>query len=493
MDENVLSRLEPHGIFQWFGELCQHPHGTFHEKPLSDYIKAWAEDKGYAVKQDEDWNLVIDVPATPGYEDAPKVILQGHIDMVCNKTVDSPHNFETDAIKVCVDGDWIHADCTTLGADNGIAVAAFLAITEDPEAQHPALQLVLTASEEAACVGAGHLDATWLDGDYIINMDSFYDDAFMVACAGISANRVEFPATRRPVSNLETTQSFRINLEGIRGGHSGELAHTGRADAIYVLSEILYAFGKVHDFGIRNIYGKGAYNAICCNGAAVICVDKRIGEIALHNLQQIASTITAAYAINEPDMQIRIIPEETPEAATVLEDADAKRLIEFLYVAPCGMITPGNVPVTMADSSATYGVLDEEDGVFQLQFAIRNNSEYRQDVLQNKYKALCDMYGIRFECERRVAAWEYTPQSKLRDIAADAFTSYYGKAAPMTSVHWGVEIATLIRKMEKVGRKPEAIAFGIRTEGAHSPEERVSIHSAANSYYLLREILKRIQ
>ncbi len=493
MAENVLIGLEPHGIFRWFEEICRHPHGTFHEKPLSDYIKAWAENKGYTVRQDKDWNLVIDVPATLGYETAPKVILQGHIDMVCNKTADSHHDFLTDPIKACVDGDWIHADRTTLGADNGIAVAAFLAVTEDTEAQHPALQLVLTASEEAACVGAVHLDAAWLDGDYIINMDSFYDDVFMVSCAGISVNKVEFPAARRPVADPEATQSYRIELDGIRGGHSGELAHTGRADAILVLAELLYAFGKAHSFGLCSIYGKGAFNAICCDGGAVICVDKGNADAALSEFQKIASTITAAYAINEPDMQIRLIPEETPKDATMLEDADARRLIEFLYVAPCGMSTPGNVPVTMADSSATYGVLEEENGMFQLLFAIRNNSEYRQDLLQNKYKALCDMYDVRFTCERRVAAWEYTPQSKLRDIAADAFAAYYGKPAPMTSVHWGVEIATLISKMAELGKKPEAIAFGIHTEGAHSPEERVSIRSAANSYYLLRDILKRIQ
>ncbi|MBR0372975.1 MAG: beta-Ala-His dipeptidase [Mogibacterium sp.] len=490
METKILAGLKPKEFFGWFEEICQHPHGSYHEKPLSDYLYDWAKGQGYEVKQDKDWNLVIDVPATPGMEDRPKVMLQGHIDMVCNKVEGSTHDFLTDPIQIYEEDGWITAKGTTLGADNGIAVAAFLAIVSDPSNPHPPLQLVLTAMEEVACVGAVALDPDWLDAKYLINLDVFHDDVFMVSCGGITANRAELPVKRIPVSG--DVQGIRINITGLRGGHSGELIHEGRANAIRVIDEVLFELKKSFDYGVIDIRGEGVFNAICAIAGATICVPKADADAALTKVKEIGAVLSKAYIKNEPGLGVEAAFTDVSPDATVLDGDLVDRLIKLLYVAPMGMNTPGDCPVTVADSSSTFGVLGEEDGVLRLTFSIRSNPEYRQDQVFSKYQILCDLLGAELYQDRRIVSWEYVPDSKLRDAAVAVYERLFGEAPRQLTVHFGNEVGTIVGKMIAKDPTFEAIAFGFEIEDAHAPLERLSIASAQKSYKLLQEILKAI-
>lgn len=488
--KRALDGLEPKEVFYWFEEISRIPHGSFHEKALSDYLKNFAEERNFPVKQDEVWNLAIEVPPSPGYEDRPKIILQAHMDMVCKKDEGYDFDFEKDPLSLYVDGDWIRAEHTTLGADNGTGVAMILAVMDSKTVKHPSLQVLFTTSEEVACTGAGKMDDSWPDGERIINLDVFRDDALMVSCAGISIHEIGWAAERRSVSDPEGMRAFRIEIRGLKGGHSGESIHEGRANALVVLGELLAELEDTEEFACLSASGDGLFNVICTQAEAVIGFSAETAEKGKDRLAEIGRRIREAYLRTDPGMEIGVEPVRMEDYPAQLSPEAKKRLIRLLYLAPTGMQTIFDDPCTQAGSSSNLGSLKEEEGKFCLVMSIRSNTEFRHDEVLRKYRLLCEELGASLVTNRRIGSWEYTPVSPLRETALRIYEEQNGEKPQVIIIHAGVEIATILGKLEKQGRSADAIAFGCNTPGAHSPKEAWQISTTAKTYRWLTTILE---
>jgi dipeptidase D len=489
--KRVLDGLEPREVFYWFEEISRIPHGTFHERELSDYLKRFAQERNFPVKQDESWNLAIEVPATPGYENRPKMILQAHIDMVCKKDDGYAFDFEKDPLSLYVDGDWVRAEHTTLGADNGSGVAMILAVMDSKTVKHPPLQVLFTTIEEVACTGAGAMADDWPDGDRIINLDVFRDDALMVSCAGISIHDIRLAVKREAIADPKKKRAFHIEICGLRGGHSGESIHEGRANGAAVLGELLAELDEKASFSLVSASADGLFNVICSRSEAVICLESEAAEAGAAVLAEIGRCIREAYARTDPDMEIRIDSVKLADDSTAIAEETKKSLIRLLYLAPSGMQTIFDDPCTQAGSSSNFGSLEEKDGEFWLVMSIRSNTEYRHDEILRKYRLLCEDQGARLVTNRRIGSWEYTPYSPLRNTAARIYEEQNGEPPQIIVIHAGVEVATILAKLEKQGRTADAIAFGCNTPGAHSTGEAWQISSAAKAYRLLTAILEQ--
>ena len=493
MEKRVLAGLEPREVLYWFEEICRIPHGTFHEKQISDYLKRFAEERGYAVRQDETWNLAIEVPATPGYENRPKIMLQAHMDMVCKKDEGFDFDFEHDGLQLYVDGDWIRARHTTLGADNGSGVAMIMAILDSKTVKHPPLQVLFTTIEEVACTGAEKMDYRWPDADHMINLDVFRDDAFLVSCAGISINRIDMPAERVPVGAAEGKAAFTLSLSGMKGGHSGEEIHQGRANAVAVLGELLFELRQAVPYELLSVRGEGLFNVISTvSGAELCCESARSGEL-LAAFESAKEKICSTYKRTDPDMLLSISEHQLAGGETALAERVRDGLIGLLYTAPVGMYTVYDVPCTLAESSSNLGSLTEEDGALHLVMSIRSNLEYRHDQLLNKYRMLCSLFGAELVTERRIGSWEYDPVSLIRDVACRVYEKQNGAPPQTIAIHAGVEVATFFAKFRQQGREVDAIALGCNTPGAHSTEEAMQISSVGKVYRLLTEILETVE
>lgn len=489
--ERVLAGLEPQNVLYWFEEICKYPHGSYHEKPLSDYLVEFAKERGFAVRQDESWNLAIEVPATPGYEDCPKMILQAHIDMVCKKLEGSDFDFETDPLEIYVDNGWIRAKETSLGADNCGAVAILMAIMDSKTIKHPPLQVLLTVIEEVACTGAGRMDYTWPDGEYLINMDLFRDDAMMLSCAGISIYDIDWNVERVAIPKGKT--AIEIGISGLKGGHSGEEIHEGRGNAIGVLAELLWVLRDRHGCDVISMSGDGLFNVISSVSRATICCDADQADAVQATINEVGKQIRVSYVNAEPDMMFVSLAREVEPEETCLAPVVCDQILNFLYTAPLNMNTPFNTPCTLASSSSNFGSLKEMDGVMRLVMSIRSNPEYRHDQMYNKYRILCKQMGAKLVQNRRISSWEYNPDSPLRDLAYQIYTEQNGQPPEMIFVHSGVEVATFLAKLKEQGRVADAIAFGYNILEAHSTNEAMEIASLGKAYRWLTGILEAMK
>ena len=486
----VLENREPKEVLYWFEEICRYPHGSFNEKALSDYLMHFARERGFAVRQDEVGNLAVEVPGTPGYETHPKTILQAHLDMVCKKEEGAEFDFTKDPLTLYVEDGWIRARHTTLGADNGCAVAMILAVLDSKTLPHPPLQVLFTTSEEVACTGAGKMDDSWPDGEYLLNMDVFRDDALMLSCAGISINRIEWDAAREAVEKPEGKTAFSLSVTGLKGGHSGEEIHEGRANAISVMAELLVPFADAGGYDLLEIRGEGLFNVISTVSKARIAVEKDRAAAVRAKLEELSRRIRQVYESTDPDMQIEIAEEPVEPEARRLAPAVKENLLALIYTAPVGMHKPMNTPCTLACSSSNLGSLKEENGTLCLVMSIRSNPEYRHDQLLRIYELLCASAGARMVTDRRIASWEYNPDSPLREKACEVYAAQNGRPPELIWVHSGVEVATFLTKLRSQGREADAIAFGCRIENAHSPEEALEIASLAKTYRFLTGLLE---
>ncbi len=489
--ERILAGLEPQDVLYWFEEICKYPHGTYHEKPLSDYLVKFAQERGFAVRQDESWNLAIEVPATPGYEECPKVILQAHIDMVCKKEEGSDFNFETDPLEIYVDNGWIRAKGTSLGADNCGAVAIIMAIMDSKTIKHPPMQVLLTVIEEVACTGAGRMDYTWPDGEYLINMDLFRDDAIMMSCAGISIHDIDWPVER--VALPAGKVAFDISFSGLKGGHSGEEIHEGRANAIAVLAEVLYVMRDRFGCDVIHMSGDGLFNVISSVSRARICCDEAQKNEVREALTELLGQIRLAYHDAEPNMVTDVTMQSIDGPVECLAPELVDKVLNMLYVAPVNMNMPFNTPCTLACSSSNFGSFGEVDGVLRLVMSIRSNPEYRHDQVYNKYRILCGLTGAKLTTHRRILSWEYNPDSPLRDLARQVYEMQNGQSPEIIVVHSGVEVATFLAKLKEQGRTADAIAMGYNILDAHSTGEAMEITSLAKTYRWLVGVLEAME
>lgn len=475
---NNLTNLEPKNVFKWFYEINQYPRSSGNEKAVSDFLVKFAKERNLEVYQDKALNVIIKKAGTLGFENSKTVIIQGHMDMVCVKTDDSNHNFETDPIEMIVDGDIIRANKTTLGGDDGIAVAFGLALLDSNDIPHPPIELLITTNEETGMDGAMALTSEHLSGTKLINIDSEEEGIFLVSCSGGATIDSVFDIERE--SN--TLPAYEISISGLKGGHSGIEIYLQRANAIKVLARLLNSVKN--DISLASIVGGIKHNSIPSTSKAVFVTEnfKSIEE----KLNTLIANIKEEYRVEEPDFKIEIKNVEIKESYS---KNLSNRVIDFLMILPDGVQYISKDIEGLVQTSLNNAVIGEANGKLTLITSVRSASSSSLEEILNKIKSLANLLKVETKVYSTYPAWQYEVHSELRDIAISTFKECYGKEPKISSIHAGLECGLL----KGILPNTEMISFGPNIKNAHSPAECMSIASVQRVWEFLKELLKNLK
>lgn len=476
----MLTNYDSKRVFDYFSEICEIPHGSGDMGKISDYCVNFAKNHNLRYIKDEAQNVLIFKPASKGYENAAPVILQGHMDMVCQKTADSDFDFLKDSLKIYTDGDFIKAEGTTLGADNGIAVAMVLAILENDSIPHPEIQAVFTTDEEIGMIGAGALDMSNLTAKRMINLDSEEDGVVTVSCAGGVDFKMELPFEKQTVSGNEVT----VILSGLLGGHSGVDINKNRYNADMLAGRLLYKLSTRFNFGIISVNGGDKCNAIVNRCEIKLCCDEIDALISASNLYvaELKEEIKSA----EPNFKAEFIKGEMGEYG-VLDEKSAKNLIMALNCVPNGILTMSADIENLVETSLNLGILKTDENKISMHFALRSNKKSALNALSDKLECFAKGVNAVYETSGFYPPWEYRNESPLRDTYVAVYKRFFDEEPKAEAIHAGLECAVFASKIDGI----DCIAMGPTLYDVHTVNERASISSIERTYKLLLEILKK--
>ncbi|MBW4863635.1 MAG: aminoacyl-histidine dipeptidase [Paeniclostridium sp.] len=480
---NVLSDLQPSLVFKYFEEISQIPRGSKNEKAISDYLRNFGEGLGLETIQDESLNIIIRKPATPGYENAPGVVLQGHMDMVCEKNKSTNHDFMKDPIELRIYGDYVYANNTTLGADNGIAVAMGLAILASNDIPHPALEVLLTVDEEAGMTGAMALDGSLIKGKYILNLDSEEEGHLLVSCAGgvtaLSTLPVEF------VKPEASKSAYLLEIKGLLGGHSGMDIIKQRGNANKLLGRLLNLLDV--DFDLAKVEGGSKNNAIPREADAVIMINNDQKDKFVACVKEITEIFKHELRTSDPGFEI--VCTETTKPELVFNAKSKDSVIKVLNLIPNAIQTMSMDIENLVESSTNLGVLRTTDSTVTFECAVRSSVKSLKDDITARMELLISEFGGKLDLISDYPAWEYAKGSELEKICVKAFENINGKEPIIMALHAGLECGLLLDKIPNA----EAISFGPNMYDVHTPNEHLSISSTDNTWKYLLEILKSMK
>ncbi|MGL5347666.1 MAG: aminoacyl-histidine dipeptidase [Peptostreptococcaceae bacterium] len=477
--ENVLKNLKPQLVFKYFEEISQIPRGSGNEKAISDYLKSFGENLGLETIQDDALNVIIRKPATKGYENCPGVILQGHMDMVCEKNKGTNHDFEKDSIKLRIEDDMIYATGTTLGADNGIAVAMGLAVLASNDLDHPPVEVLITTDEEAGMSGAMALDGSLLKGQYIINLDSEEEGFLLVSCAGGVTATSSVKATYTDVSSDK--QALLIEIKGLLGGHSGMDIIKQRANSNILMGRLLNSLCVKYD--LAKIEGGSKNNAIPRECEAVILVDKNDVAKAKECISSISETFKKEFSTSDPGIVVEC--KDTTVNKTLTCEASAN-VVKLLNLIPNGIQSMSMDIKGLVESSTNLGVVRTNSDDVTFECAVRSSVGTLKDAITNKMDLLANTLDGSFKLESSYPAWEYAKGSKLEEICISTYEKLTGNKPTIMAIHAGLECGLLLDKMPHA----QAISLGPNMYEVHTPNEHLSISSTENTWNYLVAILK---
>ena len=465
-----LSHLQPDRVFRYFEEICAIPHGSGDTARISDYCVAFAEAHGLWVRQDGLGNVLIKKPATCGYEDHPAVILQGHLDMVCEKAPDCPIDFATDGLDVDVEGDWVFAHGTTLGGDDGIAVAMALAILEAEELPHPPLEVLFTVDEETGMYGAEGLDPSDIEGRLLINVDSEEEGVLTVSCAGGARAEIDLPLTFEPAA----APAYRITVEGLQGGHSGVEIDKGRLNANVVMG----AFLKTLSCRIATIGGGNKDNAIpvLCEAVVTCDTDPTVAAAAFAEAHRVAG---------DPDLTLTVAP---AAAQRVMTAESTARVAEFLTTVPNGIQAMSSDIAGLVQTSLNLGILTTEGDTLHASFAVRSSkNDEKTDLLARLERVAAD-FGGTYASHGHYPAWEYKQDSRLREVMCRVWRETVRTEPTVLAIHAGLECGLFCEKLAGL----DAVSIGPDMQDIHTCRERLSVASTERVYRYLCDVLKEL-
>ena len=455
-------------VLEIFKEMSQIPRESGNEKGISDYIVNFAKNLGLEVHQDEIFNVVIKKAASPGYENRPSIILQGHIDMVCVKDHDSNHDFSKDPIANIIEGEWMHADHTTLGADNGMGAAMMLALLEDESQQHGPMQLLFTTNEETGMDGAFAIKEGQVTGDYLLNLDTEVEHDFTVSCAGGCHVHVKIPLLRDN-NQPGYDAGLSITVTGLKGGHSGIEINEQRANANQVLTRVLYDIQQQYPVSLASFEGGVKHNAIPSKSVAVLSV--RSEDV---------SAIKALLAYQVEDVA-------TPEV--VYADDTAEALITYIYLAQDGVHSVSKSIPNLVETSNNIAIVRENAHTLEVIISIRSSNSNSLEFLTKKMMLLAKALGVSAERTGGYPAWEYDKGSKLEEQAISLHNEMFETPANVNAVHAGLECGLL----KGILPNTQMISFGPTIVSPHTPKERVHLPSVENVYVYLKALLAKLQ
>ena len=484
MYENVLEGLKPEGLWQRFYEISQVPRPSKKEEKILAYLKKLFGELNLQYKQDKRGSIVIRVPATPGYENAQTVVLQGHIDMVCEKNKSTKHDFENDPIKLLRQDGWITADGTTLGSDNGIGVAAALAIITDKDAVHGPLEILLTVDEETGLTGATDLKKGMISGKVLLNMDSEEDGAFYVGCSGGIDTVAEFKLelTTAP----KGTEAYELLITGLKGGHSGLDIHTGRANAIKIMGRALGRLSTLN-YSISNLEGGSLRNAIPREADALILVKKSDVNKAKRIIKNFETDVHNEFKIADNNLKIEFKKTKKP-AKKVFKKSFGTTIVNTLLSLPHGIISMSQEISGLVETSTNIATIHTKSKSLIIETSQRSSIDSTNQYIAKSVEALFKLAGAKVSTTDGYPGWTPDLDSKLLKLSKDVFKELFNKEPEIKAIHAGLECGIL------EGKNPgmDIISFGPTIQGAHSPDERVNIETVEKFYSLLKGILRRL-
>ena len=480
----TIKDLKPELIWTIFDQITKVPRPSKKEGKIREYLLDFAKQHNIAVKTDEVGNVVMSKPATPGKENAPTVILQGHMDMVCESN-DKNFDFDNNPITTIIDGDWVHADGTTLGADNGIGMAASLAVMADDSLVHGPVEALFTVDEETGMTGANNLGADMMNGSILLNLDSEDDGEIFIGCAGGVDTTITFDYKREmaPADN----HWFRVELSNLSGGHSGGDIHEGRANSNKLLARFLFNLSLKHTVKLSEISGGNLRNAIPRAAHAVFGVQKSDKEQVMVAFNEYVAAVEKEYVHTDPNMTITIESVEKPDYAIDTDTSD--RLIRSLYACPHGVISMSHDLEGLVETSTNLAAVKmQEDSTILVTTSQRSSVESRKWDIARQIEALFLLAGAHVTHGDGYPGWAPNMDSTIMKIASDAYEELYHVKPAIKAIHAGLECGLFLTKYPHL----DMVSFGPTLRGVHSPSEKMYIPAVEKFWNQLTLILKKV-
>lgn len=478
----VTDNLKPQKVFGYFEKICSIPHGSGNVDKLSDYLVDFAKERNLFCIQDELKNVIIIKEASFGYEEEAPVILQGHMDMVAVKKPGADIDMEKEGLRLKIDKDYLFAEDTSLGGDDGIAVAYALAILDDKEISHPRLEVIITVDEEVGMDGARELDVSMLKARRMLNLDSEEEGIILAGCAG--GARVDW---KLPVSRERRSGSlYKLSIRGLKGGHSGAEIHKERGNANCLLARILQTLSVLEGFAVLEIAGGLADNAIPREAEAVIVIKDSAEEFFLQMVKEAEKEIKAELRTKDSGFYVELVKENKTQGECLTGDC-AGKLIDLLYCAPNGIQAMSADIVGLVETSLNLGIIKLDKEEFSAQFSVRSSYESSKKALLVKLGKLAAMAGAVQEVRGDYPGWAYMPDSPFRDRAVKVYERMYGRKPEIEAIHAGLECGILASKLPGL----ECISIGPDMRDIHTTEERLSISSTERVWNYVLELLKQ--
>jgi len=479
-----LANLEPKEVFRYFEEISAIPHGSGNMEGISAYCMEFAKANSLQASQDEAGNVVIVKEASKGYEDAATVMLQGHLDMVCEKTSDSSFDFEKDSLDLRVDGDYIYANGTTLGGDNGIAVAMILAVLADTSLEHPRLECVLTVDEEIGLLGAGALDTTDLQAKYLINLDSEEEGVFTVSCAGGLRKNCLLPLNWQETTGVR----YQVAIDGLLGGHSGVEIHKEHGNSNMLMGRLLNQLDDKVNFLLGDLRGGQADNAIPRSTSAVVYVKEDDEALFEETLLACDKIYKNEYRSSDPGVTVSFVKEGVQTGKTLTPKCQSL-LLYLLHMVPNGVQRMSMEIEDLVQTSLNLGVLEMDEAYAHVVFSIRSSVESEKDALSERLSHCVEFLGGFAEETGAYPGWEYKKDSVLRDTMLKVYERQNQKEAKVVAIHAGLECGIFSGKMEGL----DCISLGPEMHDVHTPQEHLSVSSTKRIYEFVLEVLKELK
>lgn len=479
----MLESLKPERVFYYFEEMSKIPHGSGNTKAISDYCVKFAKEHEFSYIQDDKNNVILTKEASKGREQDAGIVLQGHLDMVTVKEEACTIDFSKDALHLRVDGDAIYAEGTSLGGDDGIAVAYALAILEDDSLSHPHLEVVLTADEEIGLLGATAIDLSTLKGRYLINLDSEEEGIFLTSCAGGVRGDCIIPAAYMDGEGME----YEVKLTGLTGGHSGSEIDKERANAIQLAGRLLLELDSELSYGICGIQGGEKDNAIAADCTIRFLIAEQDSEQLEAWIRSFTAICQAEYASSDPNFRVELVKKGLGTRKRLQPDCQRK-VVYLMANLPNGVQNRSLAIPGLVETSLNLGIVRLDSQSLTVTASIRSSVKSRKEAISRQLRYMTEFLGGEYQTRGDYPAWEYRADSKLREVMVEIYKEKYGKEPLIQAIHAGLECGILLQKCPQL----DAISIGPNMKAIHTTRERLSISSTARVWEYLVEVLAKL-
>ena len=478
----LSEELYPQRVFYYFEQIAAIPHGSRNTKAISDFLVNFAKEHNLVWYQDENNNVVIVKEASAGYEAAEPIIIQGHMDMVCEKEKGVDIDFEKDGLKLYIDGDFLKAEGTTLGGDDGIAVAYALALLDSQEIAHPKLEVVITVDEEIGMLGADAIDLSMLTGHIMLNIDSDVEGSFLTGCAGGMAVNVTLPIKRV----MQSGEKVALTITGLEGGHSGSEIDKEHGNANILMGRLLRALFEETPFGIISLAGGLKDNAIPRECVTELLVPQENVNLVKEIADKLDIELKKEFMTADPSVCIEF-EDLGKKEESILDFGSVSRVIFYLRSVPNGVQHMSQVMHGMVETSLNLGIMELKEDALHTVTSIRSSVGTRKADLLDRVTAIVELLGGEAEVEGDYPAWEYKQDSSLRPQIAKVYKQLYGKDPVFETIHAGLECGLLSEKIKNL----DCVSFGPDNFDIHTPKERLSISSTGRVWDFIVEFLRQ--